>query len=166
MLAATAIAVAGCGPPPFLVHVKWLQEVSVREGDAVIYEGLPVGHVEQVKLRQEHPDQAAVVTVSLAITDADIKLRAGDRFHQDTLGGVPVVEVQPALRPSPPLPDGATVEGVSPTMTRIEEEIDDAIEALGNAAIEAIEEAIDSLEVEADEDGADDAARPDPTPAR
>lgn len=164
---AVAIFLAGCGPPPFVVHVTWLQEVSVHEGDAVIYQGLPVGHVEELSLRQPDPDQPAVVTVTLAITDPQIRLRSADRFHQESLDGAPVVAVEPARRPSPALPDGSTVVGVAPMMTRIEAEIGEAIEALGNSAIESIEEAIDSLELpEAEEDAPDDAARPDPTTAR
>lgn len=135
-----------CGPPPFVVNVTYPGEVDVEPGSPVIYQGIRIGRVEAVSLRQDAPEQPALVEVKLGIRDRHVVLRESDRFHQSTLRGVPVIEVEPAETPSEPLAAGATVAGVPPLLTRLEESLGTAAESLGALAEEAIERAIESLD--------------------
>ena len=165
VLVAATFAFA-CGPPPFVVQVTWPGEVPLEEGAPVLYEGVPIGHVQDVALLQESADQPARISVTLAITDPKVALRQADRFHLASQDGRAIVEVQPALSPSPPLASGATVPGVPPLLTRMEQRIEEAIESIGDIALETIEHAIEALEDESFDETPDDAARADPTPPR
>jgi ABC-type transporter Mla subunit MlaD len=155
------LAVVGCGPPPFVVHVTWAEKIELVRGSAVIYEGVKIGQVENVSLRQDDPQRAALIAVSLEITDRDVKLRSADRFHLASLRGVPIVEIEPSRESSSLLAPGATVAGVPPFVTRVEQQLGAAVESIGDLAIEAVEEALEALDKEVRDEAAD---HPDPGP--
>ena len=161
LLAALLFGVA-CGPPPFVVHVTFPGEIDVQEGAHVVYEGIVVGQVERIALRQEDPRRAALVELTLEIDDPAIQLRTADRFHLASRRGVTVVEIEPAVRSSPPLADGASVPGVPPVISRIEGEIERAIEGIGKATLDAIEEALGGTveRLEEDEPAPEEAPSP------
>jgi hypothetical protein len=138
-----------CGPPAFVVHVTFPGEVAVARGAPVIYEGVQVGHLEAVALRQDAPTQPAQIALTLSIVDPAVVLRAEDRFHLDELRGVPIVRVEPSPESSLPLVDGATVAGVPPLVTRMEASLGEAIDSIGAVVLEATEAALEALEEQA-----------------
>ena len=140
------LVIVSCGPPPFVVHVTFPGEVEVARGAPVIYEGVKVGHVESVALRQDVPTRPAQIALTLSIVDRALVLRADDRFHMATLRGVPIVRVEPSLESSEPLAPGATVAGVPPLVTRMEASLGEAIESIGAVVLEAAEAALEALE--------------------
>jgi ABC-type transporter Mla subunit MlaD len=127
------------------VEVTWPEQIQLERGSPVFYQGVDIGRVDEVVLRQDAPDRAAVVAVTLAIHDPAVSLRSADRFHLSSRSGVPVVEIQPARQPSPPLRSGETVVGVPPLLTRMEQRIEEAIESIGEVALEAMGSAVDAL---------------------
>ncbi len=169
LLLGLTVSVAGlqaCGPPPFRVHVTWLDEVEIEAGAPVVYAGVRVGSVERVSLQQPDANRPARVAVTLAIQERGVTLRSKDRFHLGSLKGQPAVEIHPWPEPSQALADGATVVGVPPLLTRVEERLGEAIDSLGDAALDAVEKALEALEASEWSGARDDVARPDPTPAR
>lgn len=143
MLFATVLA---CGPPPFVLHVTFQGEVDVVEGAPVVYEGVAIGEVADVALRQADPGRRALVAVTLEIDDPQVTLREHDRFHLGSLRGVPVVEIVPVATASVPLASGAVVAGEPPLVTQMYETLGAAIESIGDIAAEAIEEALGEIE--------------------
>ncbi len=77
------VALLGCGPPPFLVHVTCPDEVDVERGSPVIYQGVQVGQVRAIALRQDEPREAAFIEVTLAVTEVSPSSRSspGPRRH-------------------------------------------------------------------------------------
>jgi ABC-type transporter Mla subunit MlaD len=144
-LAAVASSIAACGPPPFVVHVLFPGEVEVERGTPVLYQGIVVGEVASVGLRQESPRSPAQIAVSLEISDRAVILRRSDRFHLSEHRGLRVVEIAPVAEPSPPLLTGATVAGVPPLVTRAEASIAAAIESLGAIVLDRLEGVLDEL---------------------
>ncbi len=140
------VAALACGPPPFLVHVTYPDEVDVEHGSPVIYQGVKVGHVQGIALRQDEPRQAAVIEVTLAVTEPSVVLRERDRFHLASHQGVAVVEVEPWPETSPPLASGRTLAGVPTLVTRVEDSIGAAIESIAAVVVEAVGAAREALE--------------------
>jgi hypothetical protein len=157
MLCGLTLVVA-CGPPPFLVHVTFQGAVDVERGSPVIYQGVNVGHVDQIGLRQQQPSEAGFVAVTLAITDPGVVLREKDRFHQASHRGVEIIEVEPWPEASPPLLAGGTVAGVPPLVTRLEDSVGGAIKSIEAVVVEALEDALESLEDTPRDAGASDRA--------
>jgi ABC-type transporter Mla subunit MlaD len=145
-MAVLSCAWLACGPPPPQVHVTWDEPVDLVVGSPVNYQGLRIGTVSRVALQQPDPEGPARVTVTISVEEPDVTLRRSDRFHLSSSGGVAAVEVRPWQAPSEPLPDGAVVAGVPPLMSRVEDQVDEVLESLGTAALEAIDAAIDALE--------------------
>lgn len=140
------VALLGCGPPPFLVHVTYPDEVDVERGSPVIYQGVQVGHVRAIALRQDEPREAAVIEVTLAVTEPSVVLREKDRFHLASHRGVAVVEVEPWPETSAPLSSGGTVAGVPMLVTRVEESVEAAVESIAAVVVEAVGAAREALE--------------------
>jgi len=156
-LLGAALALA-CGPPPFVVHVSFPGQVELESGAPVVYQGVAIGEVGDVSLRQDAPGRRALVTVTLEIDDPAVVLRKGDRFQLSSLRGVPVVVIAPAPQEAPPLASGAVVAGEPPLVTRMVDTLGEAIETIGQVAAEAIEEAIEEIQAQEAE------APPDPAP--
>jgi ABC-type transporter Mla subunit MlaD len=142
-LVGTAFA---CGPPPFVVHVTFQGEVDVLPGAPVVYEGVSVGEVGSVALRQDDPGERARVAVTLEIDSPNVVLREHDRFVVSSLRGVPVIQIAPSPTESKPLTPGAVVAGEPPVVTKLLETLGTAIESIGEVAVEAIEEALEEYE--------------------
>ena len=140
------VALFACGPPPLLVHVTYPDEVDVERGSPVMYQGVEVGYVQTVALRQDAPSRAAVIEVTLAVTEPSVVLREKDRFHLASHRGITVVEVEPWPETSPPLSSGSTVAGVPMLVTRVEESIGTAIESIAEIVLEAVGAAREALE--------------------
>lgn len=148
LLSFPVVLLLGCGPPPFVVHVTFSGEVDLESGAAVVYQGVRIGEVDEIALRQDDPGQGALVAVTLHIEDPEVVLRAGDRFLLAELRGVPVVEIVPAPGQSQPLVSGAVVVGEPPLVTKLYDTLGEAIETIGEAAAEAIEDALEEIERE------------------
>jgi ABC-type transporter Mla subunit MlaD len=163
---ASLLAIFACGPPAFVVHVTFQGEVDVARGAPVIYEGVQVGHVESIALRQDSPTRAAQIAVTLAIVDETVVLRTDDRFHLAELRGVPVVRVEPSPESSGPLAAGATVAGVPPLVTRMEASLGEVLDSIGAVMLQATDAALEALE-EGDSSHAEShsSRAPTPTPA-
>jgi ABC-type transporter Mla subunit MlaD len=144
-LGALTLALA-CGPAPFVVHVLYPGEVEVQSGSAVLYQGVQIGRVSSVVLRQDNSARRAWVEVSLEIDDSSVVLREGDQFHLSHLRGVATIEVSASPQQARPLASGVRVEGVPLLVSQIEETLETAIESLGDLALEAIEKAFAELE--------------------
>jgi ABC-type transporter Mla subunit MlaD len=164
-LFANVLALA-CFGPALEIHVSFVGPVEIEEGSPVIYQGVEIGRVSAISLSQESPQRPANVTLTLAITSSDVRLREGDRFEISSAGLLRdnVVRVTPAPEESPPLANGATVAGVPPVVTRLTESLGSAVDAVSEAAsekarraLEVIAESIDSIEIEphAEPEGAD-----------
>lgn len=160
VLAAVA-AIVACGPPDFVVHVTYPGPVDIQPGAPVLYQGVRVGHVESVSLDQGRPDAPARVRLTLAITDPGIRLREEDRFHLHSEGmwADGAVEVVPAPASSPPLEAGATVAGVPPVVTQVEDAVESAADSLSELVSEALRQAAETIR------GIDPSAPPPPAPA-
>ena len=148
LVLAGVVVLLGCGPPPFLVHVTYPGDVDVERGSPVIYQGVTVGEVQSIALRQEQPSEPALIDVTLAISEPSVVLRENDRFHLASLRGRDVVEVEPWPEASRPLRPGSTVAGVPPLVTRVEQSVGEAIESIGAVVVEALETARLALEQE------------------
>ena len=152
------VPLLSCGPPPFLVHVTYrgtysstyagtdAGEIDVEHGSPVLYQGVQVGHVQAIALRQDKPSEPAVVEVTLAITSPTVVLRERDRFHLASHRGVDVIEVEPWPERSPPLAPGGTIAGVPPLITRVEDSVGAAIESIESLVVEAVTEAREAFE--------------------
>lgn len=158
--------VAACGPPPFVVHVVYPGEVDVECGSPVIYEGVRIGEVGSVVLRQDDPGRRAQVEVTLEIDDPGVVLREQDRFQLSHLRGVAIVEVSPSPDESRPIAAGGRVAGVPPLVTQIESTLDAAIESITDLAAEAIERALEGIEIEQAPPEARAPVRPEAGPRR
>ena len=169
-LAALLCCVA-CGEPDFVVHVVFPGSVGIEEEAPVLYQGVVIGKVETISLRQESPERPARIQLTLAISDPRVTLRQQDAFHV-TSGislGKRSLRIVPAPEPSPPLESGATVAGVPPLVTQVGESVDAAVEALTELAAETAQQVLDdisrSLEERAhDERSAPKTGLPRPTP--
>jgi ABC-type transporter Mla subunit MlaD len=148
LLAWLGLALA-CGPAPVVVHVTFPGEVDVGPGSPVVYQGVAVGEVSGVALRQDDPSRRAQVAVTLEIDSADLVLREDDRITVGSLLGVPVIEILPAPEESRPLASGAVVAGEPPLVTKVYESLGAAVESIGEIAVEAIEEALEDIEQKA-----------------
>ena len=161
-----ALAVCACSPRPFVVHVGFPDRVDLVRGASVVYAGVRIGEVINVVLSQDDSDRAALVTATLAITDPAVQLRAADRFHVGSLRGVSIIRIEPAREASSPIARGATVAGVSPFVSRVEENMEAAIEEIGALAAEAVAAAMDAIREDGRNEGTNDAVSEDPTPPR
>ena len=161
-----------CGEPDFVVHVVFPGSVGIEEDAPVLYQGLVIGRVETISLRQESPERPARIQLTLAISDPRVTLREQDAFHltSDISLGERSLRIVPSPEPSPPLESGATVAGVPPLVTRVGESVDAAVEALTELAAETAQQVLEdiskSLETpEREEPGAPQAEPPPAAPA-
>lgn len=176
--AAVGAALAGllglvaCGEPAFIVHVIFPGSVGIEDGAPVRYQGLVIGKVEAISLYQRSPEQAAQVRLTLAISDPGVTLREQDAFHvtSDRLLGEPELRIVPSPEPSPPLESGATVAGVPPLVTQVNESVDAAVEALTELAAQTAQQVLDdiskSLEERTAPEGEPPESAPGPAPQR
>jgi hypothetical protein len=139
-----------CGPPPFVVRVTYPGtypgDVDVERGSPVLYQGVQIGRVHSIALRQEEPREAAVIEVTLEVNEPAVVLREDDRFHLATHRGLSVIEIEPWPERSPPLPAGSRVAGVPRLVTRVEDSVGAAIESIGELVVDAVQAARDEFE--------------------
>jgi ABC-type transporter Mla subunit MlaD len=162
-----ALALAACGESALRVHVAFPEGAGIEAGAPVRYHGVAVGEVENVSLRQSSPLEPALVQLTLEVSSSEVTLREADRFHIKAEGGRAFVLVVPSPEPSPPLVSGASVVGVPPLVTRVEESVGSAIDSLAELVSEAAREALAELS-ESVKQGAPDTppapAEPEPGP--
>ena len=141
------LTLLACGPPDFTLHVTFPEPVDIDEGARVMYQGIAVGRVECIALRQEAPDEPALVEITLSISDPEVTIREADRIHLTAQGvpGTASVQIQPSPELSPPLEPGATVTGIPPLVTRVQQSLGAAIDALGELASEKAREVLERL---------------------
>ena len=162
---------AACGEPDFVVHVVFPGSVGIEEEAPVLYQGLVIGRVKTISLRQESPERPARIQLTLAISDPRVTLREQDAFHvtSDISLDERSLRIVPSPEPSPPLESGATVAGVPPLVTRVGESVDAAVEALTELAAETAQQVLDDIsksleEQNREEPSAPEAEPPGPTP--
>lgn len=133
---ALALLIVACVEPAFRLTVTFPGPVEVETGAEVRYQGVWVGSVSEIALRQPSATEPALVEISLEIDDAELTLREADVFEivSDGLLGDSYVRITPAPEASPALAPGATVAGLSPLATRVRESAADALEALAELA--------------------------------
>jgi ABC-type transporter Mla subunit MlaD len=138
----------GCGAPDFVVFVTFPGPVEVERGANVVYQGVVVGEVDAVSLVQRTPDEPAQVRVTVSISDPHVTLREGDRFQisSESMLGSHVLEIVPSEARSTPLRSGATVAGVPPVVTRMEETVESFVDSLSELADRALREALETLD--------------------
>ena len=138
---------SGCFGSELEVNVRFVGPVRVEEGTPVVYQGVPIGEVENLSLKQSTPRSPAEVTLTLGIENDEIVLREGDRFEIAAEGLMrnTVVRVTPGLGESEPLADGAFVDGVPPLATRVNDSLSEAFDSLGAAASEKAEELMNQI---------------------
>lgn len=147
-LGAVALLLFACvEEPPFELAVTFVGPLEIQAGAEVRYQGVTVGKVDAISLRQPEPQQPALVELSLSIHDRDITLREGDLFEvvSDGLLGDDYVRVTAARKPSAPLASGSTIGGRAPFLTRVLESADQALGSLGELAREQRDEWIDAV---------------------
>ena len=158
-----ALVLFGCAvKPPFELAVRFAGAFEIEAGAEVRYQGVLVGKVEAVSLRQTAPEQPALVELSLSIYDRNITLREGDVFEivSDGLLGDDYVRVTAGREPSEPLASGSTVAGRAPFLTRVLESADEALGSLGELAREQRDEWLDALREAAPHDASEEAEDP------
>ena len=145
--AGALLALLACGPPDFVLHVTYPGRVDLEEGARVLYQGIAVGHVESISLRQASPEEPALVQVTLSISNTEVTLREADRIHVSSTGvlGDRIVQISPATEPSKPLESSAVVAGVPPLVTRVEQSLGSTLDALGEMASEKVEELLEEF---------------------
>lgn len=156
-----ALLATGCQPSAaFPVTVTFVGPVELEVGADVRYQGVRVGEVEKVSLRQPSPREPARVELALLIEDPKITLREADVFEivSDGLLGDSYVRVTAAAETSEPLSPGATVAGRSPFVSRVLESTSNALDALADLAKQSRDAMLDALaraaEAEAEEEQA------------
>lgn len=143
-LAGLTLSLAACNPSPsptrFELAVTFAGRLQIEPGADVRYQGVRVGEVTLVSLRQARPNRPAFVQLSLAI-DPSVTLREGDDFEVTSDGSGPqYVRVTPSPDPSPPLVAGTTVTGTPPFVTEVRESVRGALKSLTDFAREEQEE--------------------------
>jgi len=151
---AALLLLVACGPPPFQMSVTFVGPVELEPGAEVRYQGVQVGEVAAVALRQDAREQPALVEVSLTITDPGITLREKDLFEivTDGLLGEEYVRVTPATETSRPIEQGASVAGLPPFVTRVRESMAGALDSLGTLAQDQSDALLEALAGSADEE--------------
>ena len=137
-----------CQPPAaFPVAVTFVGPVDLEVGAGVRYQGVRVGEVVEVSLRQPSPTEPALVELSLSIEDPGVTLREADVFEivSDGLLGENYVRVTAAADTSQPLPPGATVVGLPPFVTRVRESMSNALASLADLAWQKSDAMLDAL---------------------
>ena len=155
-----AVGLAACAAePPFQLTVTFVGEVELEVGAEVRYQGVPVGEVDGIALRQSEPNRPAKVEIALSIDDPAVTLRASDVFEvaSDGLIGENFVRVTPGPEPSRPLEPGETVAGLPPFVTRVKESMAEALDSLGTLAQDQSDALLEALA----ELGVDDEAPPE-----
>jgi ABC-type transporter Mla subunit MlaD len=156
------LCLVACGEPEFVIHVVFPGSVRIEEDAAVLYQGLAIGRVETISLRQESPERPAEIRLTLAISNPGVTLREQDAFHvtSDSSLGETVLRIVPAPEPSPPLESGATVAGVPPLVTRVGESVEAAVEALTELAAETAQQVLDDISKSLEESGREEPRAP------
>jgi ABC-type transporter Mla subunit MlaD len=160
------LCLVACGEPDFVVHVVFPGSVGIEEEAPVLYQGLVIGKVEAISLRQEAPERPARIQLTLAISDPRVTLREQDAFHvtSDISRGKRSLRIVPSPQPSPPLEPGATVAGVPPLVTRVGESVDAAVEALTALAAETAQEVLDDISKSLEERHREERSAPEAEP--
>ena len=156
-----ALLLSGCAlEPPFELAVTFVGPLEIEAGAGVRYQGVIVGKVAAVSLRQPAPEQPALVELSLSIHDRSITLREADLFEvvSDGLLGENYVRVTAGRESSEPLASGSTVGGRAPFLTRVLESAEQTLGDLGELAREQRDEWLDALR-EATRDDAPEEAK-------
>ena len=162
-----ALLSTGCQPSTaFPVAVTFVGPVDLEVGAEVRYQGVQVGEVVEVSLRQPSPREPARVELSLLIEDPNVTLREADVFEIVSGGllGDSYVRVTAAAEASQPLAPGATVAGLSPFVTRVRESTLDVLDALTDLAVQKRDALLDALarsaEAEEEEEEEEEEALP------
>lgn len=144
-----ALCLSG-GEPPYTISVTFPGPLDIERGASVRYQGIEVGEVAAVELRQPSADAPAIVELTLEIDDRKIALREADVFEVKTDGlmGDDYVSISAADEPSEPLASGSRIAGTPPLTTRLRDSAGDALERFGDAFSEAVRS---YREAEADE---------------
>ncbi len=143
-----ALLSTACQPPTaFPLAVTFVGPVDLEVGAEVRYQGVQVGEVVEVSLRQPSPREPARVELSLLIEDPNVTLREADVFEIVSGGllGDSYVRVTAAAEASQPLAPGATVAGLSPFVTRVRESTLDVLDALTDLAVQKRDALLDAL---------------------
>ena len=160
------LCIVACGEPDLVVHVVFPGSVGIEEDAPVLYQGLVIGKVETISLRQESPERPARIQLTLAISDPRVTLRQQDAFHatSSSLLGKRSLRIVPSPETSPPLESGATVAGVPPLVTRVGESVDAAVEALTELAAETAQQLLDDISKSLEERHREERSAPEAEP--
>jgi ABC-type transporter Mla subunit MlaD len=145
-------------PAASRIYVNFPQPVAIEVGAPVVYKGLAIGRVSEIRLSQPTPEEPAAIQLELAIESRDVVLRADDLFVYQSGGliGEAKIEVAVPHHSSAPLPADAQVDGVPSLEDRISERAGEAVRRLGEAAREAGERIMGSFT------GSSEAEEPEP----
>lgn len=152
-LASGCLAMAGCGPPPFAFTVTFPGEATLEPGAAIRYQGVEVGEVTAVTLRQTDPERPARVEVACAIEDPEITIRRDDAIEiaSDGLLGENYLRITPLPGASPAIAAGSTVAGIPPLVTRVRESAEETLSSLESFAREKAGSWLDAFSGESEE---------------
>jgi len=136
LVAALLLTACPPGKAPFALKATFVGPVELETGAEVRYQGVRVGEVDGVSLRQDSPEQPARVELSLRIEDPNVTLREADVFEitSDGMLGEDYVRITAAAEPSEPLASGATVTGLPPFVTRVRESTSEVLDSLAELA--------------------------------
>jgi ABC-type transporter Mla subunit MlaD len=147
ILLVLAATLAGCGPPPFTFTVTFPGEASLEPGAVIRYQGVDVGEVTAVALRQSDPERAARVEVICAIEAPEITIRRDDLIEiaSDGLLGEDYLRITPIPESSPAIEPGSVVAGIPPFVTRVRESAEATLDSLESFAKEQAGSLLDAL---------------------
>jgi ABC-type transporter Mla subunit MlaD len=130
-----------------VVYVAFAGPVEVQTCADVRYQGVSIGDVRSISLRQSHSDQPAQVVLELGIVDQGVTIREADSFTIESEGlfGDFYVAITASPERSPPLAFGATVAGTPPVFTRLTESATSALEWFNNLTEDGKEAFLEAL---------------------
>jgi phospholipid/cholesterol/gamma-HCH transport system substrate-binding protein len=117
-----------------VVQAALAQAPGVSEGSPVTYRGVSVGTVQRIRLT----DSAVLVTI--ALSRADVPLRATDRVatHASGIFGVQGIEIVPSPAPGRAWRPGDVLQSMPPdTLAGLRAEVADALVRAGMARLGA-----------------------------
>lgn len=102
-----------CAEPGFDFYVTFPDAQGLRGGSDVTYAGVPVGEVLDLSIHQPDARAAGRVRVHVAIRDAELRVRRGDRFRVGRQGWLSHarLEIEPGEEAAEPLALGETIAG-------------------------------------------------------
>jgi ABC-type transporter Mla subunit MlaD len=133
-------ATGRCAKPAFEFYVTFPDAQGLDRGSDVLYAGIPVGEVLDLSIHQPDPRAAGRVRVHVAIRDAALRVRRGDRFRVARAGWLSGarLEIEPGEEEADPLGAGATIAGEpAPSLDAWRSRVSDYVRSLVGSEVES-----------------------------